>query len=394
MIPAQYVIYQLNDVNKDSYWGCRNNFNCGPQISTGYLLSSGPTTLTVDASQGSRFFIIFSLNGYVDMYYSIDMFLASESIGSQMVSNLQVGGDRLLLRWNSEVDLDLWLFVRDPPGQDGAAGALRGSVGWDYGKNTLTVGQTTMEYLVDSENGLTGPEVTGLSNAAGGVYEVWVNIWSEEGDSVFTKEMVQLKPATVDVYCYQCHNSNGQMRNGGVGSFSQDWNTVPDPGMAWWKVGEFIAPSTLSTQMRMQWKTCKFPEICYVTQVAAATGSGTLSMEAVNTVTGNNLHASYYIFKGYPVPYEGCFAARTCGTQAYNGTINMKEATTLSVVVNYAVSNYLLVMVSDGYYASYEEVNHACSHSNRLHKHNTYKNIHVRFQRTRTSFSAFCLDVP
>jgi len=355
-LPAAYQIYVLNDANQYTYWGCMSTYTCGNPIKSGVLFNSTVgTTVQLDASHGSRFFIVFSYTGYNMMYYSIDMFNAEESTPSQMVADLALNSDRTLLRWLSEEDLDLWIFVRDPP-SGGSAGSLRGSVGWEYGKDQLAVGSTSIKYQQDSLNGIEdGPEISSISGGAGGVYEVWVNIWSEDGRS-FTKEMVQTSPATVDIYCFLCHYVNSgvtQVKQGGVGSFTQDWNDVPDTAVKWWKVGEFIAPSTVASAVRMEWKVCT--ENCYQVEPFPPEGSGQLSITAKDPVQNVNLGGAYYVYRQYPMPFEGCFQSRTCGVQVYNGTLDSSMATIVDVAVNYGVSNYLVVVTSDGYYPSYSE---------------------------------------
>jgi uncharacterized protein YfaP (DUF2135 family) len=356
-IGAQYSIYKLTTTNENSYYGCMLNFACGEAVKEGSLLTNGPTSVSVAASHGSRFFIVFTYNGYNTFYYSIDMFAAATSIPAHIVANLNNGEDRVLLRWNSSEDLDLWMFVRDPPNTDGSAGTLRGSVGWDFGKERLTVGQTFLQYQKDSTDGIVhGPELAGMTGAAGGVYEVWVNLFSEAKDNKnFTREMVQMYPASVDVYCYLCH-SGGVVRSGGVGSFMQDWTTVPaGSGIKWWKVGDFIAPSTLSNSVRLQWRQCT--SNCYHLEPFAPQGSGTLRITATNAAVKPALQLSgkYYVYSEYPVPFEGCFQSNTCGKLKYNNTLGSSGATSVTVDVNYGVSNYLIIVVSNGYYPSYSE---------------------------------------
>ena len=359
-IGAQYSIYMITTGatgNENSFWGCMLNEACGEAVAQGNLLTSGATYVSVDASYGSRFFIVFTYSGYNAFYYSIDMFNAAVSIPAHIIANLNNGEDRIMLRWNSSEDLDLWMFVRDPPNTDGSEGTMRGAVGWDFGKKSLTVGQTVLQYQKDSMNGIVnGPEVAGMTGAAGGVYEVWVNLFSEPQDNKnFTREMVQMYPASVDVYCYRCH-FKGVIQSGGVGSFTQDWTTVPEgSGVKWWKVGDFIAPSTVSSSVRLQWRQCT--SNCYYVQPFAPKGTGTLQITATDAAAkpAVQLSGKYYVYSEYRLPFEGCFQSNNCGKLKYNNTLGSSGVTSVTVDVNYGVSNYLVVVVSNGYYASYSE---------------------------------------
>jgi len=358
LIQATYNIYQLTDDNRNNYWGCLGA-QCGTWVKSGSLGSSEATSVSVGASYGNEFLVLVTSGGYINMYYTINMLLASEIITGQIIKTLSVNQDKMVLRWRSNQDLDLWVFVRNPPTSGGTVqGDLQGSVGPQYSKASLTTGGTSINYLAGFDSGFDGPEITGMQNAAGGVFEVWVNLWSQYNHLSFTRETVQTAPASVDIYCYQCHDANGGVKNGGVGSLTQDWNDVVDSSnYAWWKVGEFIAPSPISVQMRMQWVACT--SNCYQVAVATPSGTGTLFMTADDTVTESRITGTYYIYKDFPASYEGCYASTTCGTLLTaigTGSISASTDTSVTVPVNYGVSNYLIVMVNAAYYPSYEVV--------------------------------------
>jgi hypothetical protein len=147
--------------------------------------------------------------------------------------------DRVLLRWGHMQDLDLWVFD---------ASDYSNAASYELFSTEMAGGIVTLE--VDQGAGVDGPETTSLEGVASGRMEVWVNHYSD----VFTQAQVAESPATVEVYCERCLNEEGQVREGLVGSVKQ-WPVDVVEGSAWWKVGEFVAPSMDGTE-RLEWQPC------------------------------------------------------------------------------------------------------------------------------------------
>jgi len=108
---------------------------------------------------------------------------------------------------------------------------------------------------IDNQIGLLGPETTNFRGLEGGIFEVWIDHYT----NTFTRENVGATPATVDVFCFACLNSAGQPRSGLVSSITQTKSSVPMDGAKWWKVGEWKSPpdpGPWSAMVTLQWKTC------------------------------------------------------------------------------------------------------------------------------------------
>ena len=354
-VQTSYFIYRLSDDIRFSYWGCFESNACGAQLTSGTLIG-GSGSVSVDSSAGSRFLVVFTASEYMTMYHTVNMLYAEQTISAQVMATLLDGQDRLALRWSSDADLDMWIFIRDPA-SGGAVGALRGSVGWQYGKSVYSSDGVSINYVHDSLSGFSGPEIIDMQGAAGGVFEVWVNMFSEGSDATYSKEDVQMYPASVDVYCFQCHNNSMTAPvYGGVGSIQQNYADIIDNTRSWWKVGEFIAPSSLSSSVRLQWVTC-LQNCYYADGPAPRVGSGTAEMTAKNSVDGSALSGSFVFYSGYPAYYTGCLDTQSCGTRVANGTIDAGAGTTsVTVPVNLGVSRYLVVAKSANYYDAYAEI--------------------------------------
>lgn len=125
LISAQYSVYQMTSDLRSSYWGCQDSGTCGNLIKGGFLLTSGLTKVEINALYGPDFFVVFTMSGYMSSYFSIDMMLAEDFVRGQVVAELQADEDRMLLRWFNKQDLDLWVFVRNPPNSDGTQVEIR-----------------------------------------------------------------------------------------------------------------------------------------------------------------------------------------------------------------------------------------------------------------------------
>jgi hypothetical protein len=141
-----------------------------------------------------------------------------------------------------------------------SAGTYLGAVGWnlpnDFGR-TATINGALVKLDRDNYISAQGPETSQINNlggAASGVFEVWVHLFPENV-KMFTQDVVSADAALVQVYCFQCHNDNGQTVAGLVKSSRQVASDVPPAGAKWWKVGQYISPSTVGG-MRVQWKSC------------------------------------------------------------------------------------------------------------------------------------------
>jgi hypothetical protein len=141
------------------------------------------------------------------------------------------------------------------------AGTYLGAVGWnlpnDWSK-TATINGAQVMLDRDNWDSSAGPETSQINNLGGGsasgVFEVWVHLFPETV-TMFTQDVVAADAALVQVYCFRCHNDDGQTVAGLVKSSQQVASDVPPAGAKWWKVGQYISPSPVGN-MRVQWKSC------------------------------------------------------------------------------------------------------------------------------------------
>jgi len=208
----------------------------------------------------SNYLIIMTSTGYYPSYDSVALVDgATRVVSAQMVGTLAEGTDRVVLRWQSFKDLDLWVVFKT------SSGTFVGSVGHSTtGRSqTYSVGGASLD--VDNWNGALGPETSLLRNIGTGIAEIWVDRYTTlvrnekflpEDTGERDQKGVRGDPAVVDIYSSRCHNVAGVVVEGGVATVTQIASTIPAAGARYWKAGQFVGPSPAGNNVRLQWLTC------------------------------------------------------------------------------------------------------------------------------------------
>ena len=320
---VEYYIYTGGALGSSSDWstfiGCMDDDSCGTLVQG--PISARKTSVTVE----TWYLIISKAAGYYYTYTIIELGPEGYSLHSQMVQEMEVGQDRVVLHWGHSQDLDLWVY----DGYD-----LSKRVGWSKKSGNFAGGAISLD--VDNGSGLYGPETTQFQSLSNGIAMVWIHHWSDK----YSYAEVDSTPASVDIFCYQCTDDDGNARAGYVTTVTQHAANVPTPAVSWWKVGQFEAASDGS----VQWKTCQTG--CYKANPVGPVPPVVLSFDAENAVTGAALSGvTFTAYVSYPADFSRCYIDATCGTQAGSGS---------SFTVG-ADEHYLILASMSGFYtATYE----------------------------------------
>lgn len=219
------------------YDDCASTSSCGTLVDTGTI--GGPVQRVPPAE--TPYLVVVSLDDYYTSYFEVEVDMIGAIKRVDMVPRLDSQQDRVVLSWASNQDYDLWIkanFAGEPF-----------YVSWE--DTVATENDQTVALDVDNQDGFDGPETARFESLTSGTFEVWINNY----DSEFTQETVMNAPATVEVYCYSCADGSGESRAGKIASVVQMEQDAPVSGAAWWKAGQFVAPSDDSAE-RLQWKPC------------------------------------------------------------------------------------------------------------------------------------------
>jgi len=199
-------------------------FACGTMVANGTITASnsGSIAISLKVRTGAAAWYLIVVGGegtgYGWSYHEKHLTAGGDNtVHASLLQKLGVDMDRVVLSWPHDGDLDLWIFVKDSNGN------IRGSVGWNYGKTAGVFGSTSVSLDADELSGLSGSETTSFSKMKGFTFEVWVHYYN--ANKVFTQSDVMSKPATLDVYCYECHDTNGRLVKGRVAGITQDYST-------------------------------------------------------------------------------------------------------------------------------------------------------------------------
>jgi hypothetical protein len=248
---AQDMLTQtkLQCVTHEIYSGYSNQYTGCSDSDCGVLEASGQGSVAT-VSANKHYLLVLKSDGYYNGYFTVYVGEDGASETFNMVEQMKENQDRVVLSWGHNEDLDLWVYSASDRTQ---------SVGWKTNKSGLIAGGVvTLD--VDNWDGLDGPETTQFMDLTSGEVEIWINQY----DATFTRNQVEQHPATVDIYCYECVDDQGQVKAGFVRSVTQTPNDVPSDGRNWWKVGSFMAQSG---SHRVKWTTCRTD--CYLKRAQA-----------------------------------------------------------------------------------------------------------------------------
>ena len=102
LVGASFSIYKEYPSN---FIGCANVGTCGTLVHQGTL--DVPAMVVADA----YYLVVVAKNGYNSAYSIVYKGLTETNFVSSMVANLLPGQDRFVLKWDSMMDLDLWVDI-------------------------------------------------------------------------------------------------------------------------------------------------------------------------------------------------------------------------------------------------------------------------------------------
>jgi hypothetical protein len=163
-----------------------------------------------------------------------------------MVPKMELGQNRVVLRWAHNGNLDLWVYEADNKDNN---------VGWKTPFRFNAGSSVTLDR--QNSDGTLGPETTQFNNLKENV-EVWIDYFGTY--TTYTQEILHESPASVDIYCHTCTYNNKQ-KAGYVTTVTQDAIDVEGGLYSWWKVGTYIVekvidPQDNSATYSVTWQTC------------------------------------------------------------------------------------------------------------------------------------------
>ena len=200
---------------------------------------------TADLPAGHDYLMVASHDGYFTSYFTFYVEPDGVNVFTlEMVEELSAREERVVLQWDNDVDLDLWVINKDPSTE---------RIGYSANSGYMAGGSGNLE--VDNSVGSEGPETTMLKSLTSGTAEVWVNRWGWK----YSAAEATTYRATVNIFCHKCLNDLGQDTAGYVTSVTQQAEDVPEQSQGgWWKVGQFVASDgfLLDGHPAVQWQTC------------------------------------------------------------------------------------------------------------------------------------------
>eukprot|EP00960_Hanusia_phi_P015858 467414-Hanusia_phi.AAC.1 len=166
--------------------------------------------------------------------------------------------DCVVLSWNHTGDLDLYSFAYFQSGERQICNYLQHLVVDSFSPGS----QASIHLAIDNTCGIDpicpckcGPEMINFKNIDSGIFEIWVNYYSDSGLKHFDPADTPHEPAVVQVFSSDCVNNAGQNASGLIDSMSQSSTTIPTNAPTWWNVGKFVSPGPNGE--RLSWVTCE-----------------------------------------------------------------------------------------------------------------------------------------
>jgi len=357
---AQGATYQLYAYfSPESYVECEMSNTCGTLVAEGEV--GGYTDVATDSgdTSGINYLALIMLEGHYTGYFMKQVSLLGGRGYSNMVKIMGTDQNRVVLRWDHDADLDLWIDATFGSGSQAPYQFV------NYNDKSASFDFQSIHHEYDSQNGLdngpgtdTGPETARFEALTDGRFEIWVNLFSFPDENIynfknhnlsFSRELVRTAPASVDVFCDFCLDEDGVTRVGRVTTVTQSEDDLPSSGdVKWWKVGEFKAVEF--GFINVEWSTCKTG--CYRASTRMFAGGQPLTVIAKYLLDGSELpDKRVRIFVAAPETKIGCDpdvleGDATCGTPVAEGT----GAGSVNVPPD---KTYLVVVTLEGYYNSY-----------------------------------------
>ena len=173
--------------------------------------------------------------------------------------------DCVVLSWNHSGDLDLYSYAYFQSGERQMCNYLQTRVVDSFTPESLA----SITLAMDNTCGVDpicpckcGPEMINFQNIDAGIFEIWVNYYSDSGLEHFDPLVTPHEPALVQVFSADCVNNAGQNASGLIDSISQSSSPIPSDAPTWWNVGKFVSPGPNGE--RLSWVSCKSD--CYRAQ--------------------------------------------------------------------------------------------------------------------------------
>jgi len=240
---GSYRIYSIT-CSTGKCEGYESFIDCEERSVCGTLVAEGTVGETAFVRPNSGYLGVVETDGFYKGYFTVWVGL-SASTYANLVGTMPAQTNRVVLKWDSTDDLDLWVDVTLNSG-------TRRQV--SYLQNTFTQGGVSVTLDIDNQRGFDGPETTNFVGLQDGTFDVWITHFSAK----FTRDNVGNAPASLDVFSFACLNSAGMPASGLVSSTIQKAAQVPVAGAKYWKVGRWqrSEPGTWATMVPLQWKSC------------------------------------------------------------------------------------------------------------------------------------------
>ena len=240
----------LTDVQFRIFTGFPERFSGCADSACGELVASVSDQQVANLAADDSYLIVADKTGYYTSFliHYVDAEADGVSVEIAMVETLVSGQDRVVLSWNHQDDLDLWVYDKNNRADN--------KVGWSVDGHSAAFAGGTISLDRDETTG-PGMETTQFTDLTSGTVEVWIN----HDTNLFTQAQVSEAPASVDVFCYGCLDDNFETKSGYVKTVTQTVSDLPSAGSQWWRVGELRASSEPSFNQR-QWITCQSD--CYL----------------------------------------------------------------------------------------------------------------------------------
>jgi len=339
-VDAEYTIYSNFS---EAYLGCEApsyEGGCGKREADGVISASVGSDDKVPANK--EYLISVELDGFHTIYVRAYVDITGFRTGHiTILQKLEQKQNQVVLNWAHDGDLDLGVMSYLKP--VGCDAEFCDAEFVNYENTISDVGplEGDIELLVSNSKGHEGPETTILQDLPEGYYEVWINVFEwQDQKNCFTKESVESKPATVNVFCSGCYDEDGHYRSGLVASITQSSEGLPDDGASWWKVGEFVQVK-IGEFGDLSWQTCRYD--CYSNFRMVR-----LSLMAYDILSNNKQldNTALQIYSEYPDKYDNCEQRSSCGQL-------VTESDTSSVTYVPAERDYLVVAIRGNYYSGY-----------------------------------------
>jgi hypothetical protein len=163
-LEAPGAVYQVYSGYPESYLDCELRGSCGT------LVGQGLVGTVTDVATDRDYLTVILLEGYYVGYFTSHVSLLGGKGYSNMVKTVGNDQSRVVLRWDHEEDLDLWVDATWGSGPESPFNFVY------YEETSASFEFSSINLQGDSLNGIAdGPETVVFEGLTDGRFEIWVN---------------------------------------------------------------------------------------------------------------------------------------------------------------------------------------------------------------------------